>query len=307
MRMAVRSFLLWFCVGAPLAAGESPIALPLLDRSATAAALGEGGAHLSGLDALEVNPAGLAGTAREWNATYRQMPLEISLNGMAFAQQIRSLRTTVAVSYTTLRSVNMERRGVDGQRAGTFRHEEQMMGLHVARPFHRSDKTIEVGAAIKSIQSRIASYSGTGLAMDVGVRARWKALPLTYSASILNFGEGPKLLSQKSELPTSCGVSLAYQALDDLTVLGGAAHFPKQDMSSATFGVEYTLRSFFTVRGHYALGTKSDGRTGWGKMVGGFGLKLGNLKLDYAFQPAGDEFSEAGVSGTQHATLAFAF
>lgn len=307
MRMVVGSILLFLCAGSPLISGESSLAIPLLDRSAAAAASGEAGAFLAGLDAVAVNPAGLAEAQREWNANYRQMPLDTTLNGMAFAQPIRSLRTTVAVSYSALRSINLERRGLDGHPSGEFRHEEQILGFHVARPFRLGEKIIDVGAGVKSIQARIDTYSGTGLAMDFGVRTRLSGIPLTLSASVLNVGEGPTLITEKAELPTSYGVSVAFQPHDHFTVLGGAAIFPNQNISNATCGVEYGVGDLLSFRGHYALGTGTEGRTGWGQLVGGLGLNLGRLRLDYAFQPAGDELSEAGAPATQHATLTFAF
>ena len=183
MRSTAGAVLVLLGLCACLSAQESAIQIPLLDRSAKAAASGEAGAFLSGLDALGVNPAGLADAKREWNATYRAMPLDTSVNGMAIGVPIASIRTTLAVSYTALRSAGLERRDENGALQGEFRHEDQMAGLHAAAPFQWGPVAIDGGVSVKSIQSRIDRYSGSGLAVDAGLRHKFDGVPLTVAST----------------------------------------------------------------------------------------------------------------------------
>ena len=307
MRSTAGAVLVLLGLCACLSAQESAIQIPLLDRSAKAAASGEAGAFLSGLDALGVNPAGLADAKREWNATYRAMPLDTSVNGMAIGVPIASIRTTLAVSYTALRSAGLERRDENGALQGEFRHEDQMAGLHAAAPFQWGPVAIDGGVSVKSIQSRIDRYSGSGLAVDAGLRHKFDGVPLTVAAAALNVGQGPQLLNERSALPTSYGLSAAYSPLPSVSLFGGGSYQPGTNVFNASVGGEVRVAHILALRGNYAGGTGAEGRAGLGQLVGGIGVYLGAFRLDYAFQPAGQDLAEAGAPATQHATLDWEF
>jgi hypothetical protein len=307
MRTAVRAFLVMFCAGMTVNAQESSISLPLLNRSAAATAVGEGGAFLSGLDSLGANPGGLTGVKQEWNATYRQMPLDTSLSAMAVSWPLRPIDTTFAISYTALRSVGLERRTELGERAGEFNHEDQMLGLHAAHPFVLGDSEIAGGISLKGIQSRIDRYSGTGLAIDLGFCQRIKGIPLTLAATAMNMGQGPKLITERSELPTSFGLSASYQAHTTFALFGGGSYQTGQNIVNVSVGADYRFGNVLAFRGHYAAGSSAEGQSGVGQLIGGIGVFLGKFRLDYTFQPAGEELSEAGAPATQHATLTLEF
>lgn len=306
MRSIAGVVLVLLCLSARIFALESAIQIPLLDRSAKAAATGEGGAFLSGLDALGTNPAGLAGAPWTWNANYRSLPLDTSVNGLAFCFPVPSAHATVAFSYTSLRSAGLERRDTGGALQGEFRQEDQMVGLHVAGPLPLGDREMDAGASVKSIHSRIDQYNGSGMAFDLGLRYRFQGIPLTLAAAALNVGEGPKLLNERSALPTSYGVSASFPT-GPVTVFGGTAYQPGQDILNLSLGAETVIGHVLAFRGNYAGGTGAEGRTGWGQFVGGIGISIGKLKLDYAFQPAGQDLADAGAPATQHATLTFIF
>lgn len=307
MRIALIVGLLLFCLGFPLGAKESPLSLPSLDRSAMALASGEAGSFLAGLDSLGSNPAGLCGTKRAWNATHRQMPLETSLSGTALSWPLPKLESTLAVSYALLQSANLEGRTAMGERVGNFKQEDQMVGFHMARSFLLGGFEMEGGTSVKGIQSRIDRYSGTGFAVDLGLRHHFHGVPLTVAASTLNLGEGPKLLEKRSSLPTSFGVSATYAAVPSFSIFGGASYLSGQDTLNLSLGGEYRIGTILALRGHYAAGSSPKENAGVGQLVGGFGLLMGKCRLDYAFQPAGEELSQAGAPATQHATLTFEF
>ncbi len=307
MRTLFRSLLALLCFSAPLSARTSALALPSLDRSAVAMASGEAGSFLTGLDALGTNPAGLYAARREWNATYRQMPLETNLSGTALCWPLLSIHTTLAVSYSALRSADIEGRTLSGERAGSFQQEDQMIGLHGAHRFLWGEMEILGGASVKGIQSRIDRYSGSGFALDFGVRAPFKKIPLTLAVTALNVGEGPKLIAERAALPTAYGLSGTYHVAPPFALFGGVAYQPHQTISNVTVGGEYRVGSLLAFRGHYAAGTGAEGNEGMGQLVGGMGIYFGKIRLDYTFQPAGEELSDAGASATQHATLTLEF
>lgn len=306
MKIVVLSLAVVFCA-AVMRAEKKSVVFPLLDRTASAAVAGDGTAGLSGLDALGANPAGLADTTRQWNANYRQLPLSTRLASTAIALPLGRSRWAGAISYSALSSEGLEKRDAAGARGGEFRQEDQAAGIHVGRAVEMGSGSLDLGIGVKFLSSRIDRYSGSGLALDVGARTRFSQIPLTVSASLLNMGQGPQLMDERSPLPTSVGLSAAYQPSRFFSVFGGATHYSNGSSLSFSGGAEYWIADVLALRGSYTAGSDSEGNQGMGQLVGGFGVKFGNARLDYAFQPAGEELSDAGVGATQHATLTYAF
>lgn len=292
---------------AALRAEQNPMVFPLLDRTATAAVSGDGTAALSGLDALGANPAGLANSPRRWNATYRQLPLSTRLAATALALPLGRSRWTGAISYSTLESEGLEKRDASGIRGGEFRQEDQTAGVHLGGPIGQDNTSFDVGVGLKFMRSRIDRYSGSGTAIDAGVQKRFSLLPLTVCATLLNQGQGPQLLNKRSPLPSSAGISAVYRPTPSLALLGGATHLATGDSLSVSGGAEVWIKKIVVLRGSYTAGSDAEGAQGMGQLVGGFGVRFGRALLDYAFEPAGDDLSDAGVGATQHATLTYDF
>lgn len=306
MKIVVLSLAVVVCAAA-LRADQNPIVFPLLDRSASAAVAADGTAVLSGLDALSANPAGLAESPRQWNATYRQLPLSTRLAATSVAMPLGRSRWTGAVSYSALTSEGLEKRDAAGSRGGEFKQEDQSAGIHCGGAVGIGSGSLDLGASVKFLSSRIDRYSGSGLAFDVGVRTRLSHIPLTLSAAFLNGGQGPQLKDERSPLPTSVGLSASYHPSRALCVFGGATHQSTGNALSVSGGAEFWIANVLALRGSYTAGSDAEGNQGMGQLVGGFGVRFGQARLDYAFQPAGDELSDAGVGATQHATLTYEF
>jgi hypothetical protein len=306
MKIVVLSLAVVFCVAAGRAE-KNPVVFPFLDRTACAAVAGDGTAALSGLDALGANPAGLADAPRQWNANYRQLPLSTRLAATAIALPVGRSRWTGAMSYSSLSSEGLEKRDAAGVRGGEFRQEDQTAGLHLGGAVGMGRGSLDLGIGVKFLSSRIDRYGGSGMAFDAGARTRFSEIPLTVSAAVLNWGQGPQLLDERSPLPSSVGLAAAYQPSRSFSVFGGATHFSNGGSFSLSGGAEYFIANVLALRGSYTAGSDSDGNQGLGQLVGGFGVRFGNARLDYAFQPAGEELSDAGVGATQHATLTYEF
>jgi hypothetical protein len=306
MKIVVLSLAFVFCVAA-VRAEKNSVVVPLLDRTACAAAAGEGTAALSGLDTLGANPAGLADSPRQWNANYRQLPLSTRLAATAVAWPVGRSRWTGGLSYSALSSEGLEKRDAAGLRGGEFRHEDQTAGIHLGGAVGMGNSSLDLGVGVKFLNSRIDRYSGSGTAFDAGARTRLSEIPLTVSVAFLNWGQGPQLMNERSPLPSSVGLSAAYQPSRSFSVFGGATHFPNERSFSLSGGAEFLIANALALRGSYTAGSDSEGNQGLGQLVGGFGVRFGNTRLDYAFQPAGEELSDAGVGATQHATLTYDF
>jgi hypothetical protein len=249
-----------------------------------------------GLDAVGVNPAGLALGARELNTQYQTLPAETSAGAVGVAVPVGKSGLVIGGSYLGLQSAGLEGRSSSGEATGSFSQQDQMAGLHVAK---RMTGGLLAGASVKALSSRVEGYRGTGYAMDFG--ASYGVGNLTLSGAALNLGRGPKLQAEVSKLPTSYGLAGGYQMMKSLALVGGL----KVESGSVrgSVGAEYGVGDTLTLRGGYAL---AESLTGMDGLAGGIGLKLGNQSLDYVFQPYA-EGVESGAAGSHRATLTLRF
>lgn len=293
--------------GVSVWAGKGTLALPVLERSAASAALGDGAAHLSGVSALGTNPAGLQTNKKEFSTQFQQLPADVSVGGAAFAFPWISANVTLGMSYSSLRSDNLEKRSETGEAAGSFSHQDQMISLHASRPLRMGNSEMLSGVSAKLIQSRVDTYSGSGFAFDGGLRYGFKKHPLTLAATALNLGKGPELKEEASPLPTTYALSGSYRFQKHLTLVSTVSLLPNEHRSGFSLGAEYGVADRLALRGRYALASGQEGGTDIGDFAGGIGLRLGMGTLDYTFQPYTNDLQAVGASGSHRATLTLSF
>jgi len=289
-------------------AGTRGLDLPLLEKSAAAVALGDGGAFLSGVDALGTNPAGISSKKREFRAQYKQFPLSVAVGGVALVWPVSDSSFSLGFSFTSLRSSSLDKRDPQGESLGTFSHQDQMIGFHFSGERHFFDGRFRSGLSIKSIQSRLDTYSGSGLAFDLGATYSPKDGPVTFGATVLNLGQGVQLNNAVSPLPTSYGVSVAWAVWEPLDAMGGVSTRPNDGITSTAVGVQYTVGDRFSLRAGYSLDSGSTVETdALSSLAGGIGVRLGAGTLDYTFEPFVKDVVDAGVLGSHLATFTVRF
>jgi hypothetical protein len=298
-----------FVVAGTAGAGESSLPLPLLERSAASAALGAGGALLTGVDALGVNPAGFPSEKREFSAQYQQLPLDIGAGGARAGIPLKSLGVSLGVSYSMVRSGSLEKRSDSQEVVGSFSSQDQLVGIHLAGPLPMGGRRLGAGVSVKAMESKVDSYSGTGFAFDAGVKYRMERLPLSIAVAALNVGQGPTLKEEASDWPTSYDVTAAYELGKPLALVGGVSVWPNDDLTTVSVGAQYTLADRLILRGRYAVETGPEAVAGAGlsELAGGVGLRLGAGTLDYTFKPFSDDLADAGADGSHLATLTLRF
>ncbi len=248
--------------------------------------------------AISFNPAGLGITAKhEVAASHVELFENMRLEHVVFAH--KALGGTMGYSLLYLNEGTMEGRDINRNPTGSFTAGEYAAQVNYAG---KLGEDVGYGFAIKGLHSKIENESGTGFAVDVGVNAR--VAGVTIAASVLNFGKGPKLVSESSKLPTTLNAGLAWQAGKGPLLLADARQNIAETRFSAAIGAEQELYELFFIRGGYIYTSDNnkdpDSKVPRG-LSAGFGLKMLGQRLDYAIVSLG----ELGYSHRITINLAF--
>lgn len=313
LRLTVWALLLCGLVASPAMAqpGASLSSFPLLrfDASARTAALG--GAYTAVADgdvnAMFYNPAipGPA-TSRIPSLSYLNHLAGIDAGTLAYSQTVQGWGTTVSGG---LRFVHwggaIQRRNEQGERTGTFSAGDVALTLGAARALR---SRVRYGANVHLLHAQLESAQATAVATDLGVLYRVPAHQLTLGASLRHLGVPlDEFANKKPTLPLDLrlGVSkrLAHLPLllsltaYDLNEIGtGVEGGSTLDhvLGHLTFGGELRLGEALRLRLGYNHRRSRDlafaDRFDLGGLTGGFGLAVGGIAVDYAY----NSWSELG-------------
>lgn len=147
------------------------------------------------------------------------------------------------------------------------------------------------GANIKYFQEKIADFSASGVAFDIGAVFRLPFPSISIGASAQNIGPGIKFIteSEEEELPLTLRGGVAYDhtvvpAILALTFAVDAVK-PRHLSTYPVIGAELRVREIIGVRVGYC-GEKDREHNGF---TAGGGIDImGKLTVDYAWTPYGD-------------------
>ncbi len=158
----------------------------------------------------------------------------------------------------------------------------------------RLSEHVALGASGKYISSRLAQYSASTIAGDVGVLYRpWKQLRL--GVSYLDFGKGVSYISDASPLPTALRAGFAFAPIDpaeysQTLVLAFEYLKPRGEASQIGGGLEFWHYNVLALR----IGGRSGQDAGTGLTLGiGVWINRGRrdvpeIGFDYAFVNSGE-------------------
>ncbi|MDO8803903.1 MAG: PorV/PorQ family protein [Elusimicrobiota bacterium] len=271
---------------------------------AKAAALGETGAAISGVQGIFYNPAGLAGvTGGEIFASHARWILDTNYSNLAFAARAGGGVYGLAVSYLS--------------NPATYKYDK--FGTKLSETYSASDMAVTLGYAhkvagntdfglnAKYISSKLDTEAATALAADLGIRCA--AVPGKFEFGIVMQNAGGKLnyINEADPLPLNLKLGGQYtvnleKARDtkkDVTIFLDVNSM-KDSGPYANLGVDllsvYDRNSYFSLRVGY--------RTNAGKSSGvsaGLSLDMKTYLVDYAYAPMGD------LGDTHRVSLTFKF
>ncbi len=144
----------------------------------------------------------------------------------------------------------------------------------------RLNSSATIGFTFKGLYDKIASETGTGFGLDLGVNYLI-AENLKCGAAVKDFGTSMKYGSSSASLPTSGRIGLAYSPIKELNLLLDA-ELMRHTNPTIHFGSEFWIKDILALRG----GLKTKPNTGpISFYTVGLGFKFQSFYFDYAFVP----------------------
>ncbi len=269
-----------------LYAGAGTTGAVVLKESIGARATAMGDAYVgiaSGADAIFWNPAGLAEMkTREIGAMYLKDVADIDFETINYVQPLPHGQA-VAIAIERLSAGNLEINYLDGTSRTVNAQSDFVYNAAYAKQILDN---LSAGANFKLLSSNLAeTETASAYAVDLAVLYKLATVKgLSMGANIQNIGSGIKYISETDPLPLNVKVGAAYRTEVKNDVLTVAADFnkPKELSSRVNLGFEYLYNKIMAFRAGYKIGYDLD------TFTAGFGFKIGNYGLDYAFAPKGD-------------------
>lgn len=184
---------------------------------------------------------------------------------------------SVSVAYFHMPSIS----GVDefDNPTGDFRVYDMALTLGYARPVL---KGLMLGANTKVIRQTLATETGTGVALDLGLSAVIQGA--TFGATVQNLGPNLSFGGASYPLPQLMRFGLSRPFYADRLLLAADYTFPKTYYNDMRIGAEFRPNPVLAVRAGYRreFGTAGDPANG---ISFGLGAHVGPVNLDYAMTP----------------------
>lgn len=234
--------------------------------------------------ALYWNPAGLGLLAQqELSFLHTQWFDGITYEYLSYAHPVKSLGTFGAhlalLNYGAIESYDEGGAGL-----GQTSAKDWLGSFGWGSPILKD--RFRVGLAIKLVQEKLASYSATGFALDLGALAlAWETpeASLQLGAGLRHLGGGLTFISESHPFPRTAYFGLALKALQDSLAVALDGALARDDGFHASLGVEYWLVPLVAVRVGYRSG-RTEAGTG---LSSGVGFRIGRLYLDYTLSDFG--------------------
>jgi hypothetical protein len=181
-----------------------------------------------------------------------------------------------------------------GTRTGSTRASDLAFGAAYGRPVGEAWRA---GVGLKSVQESIAGVDVRAWAADAGVQyapfgESWLSR-LRWGAALRNLGGGGAADRDKTPLPQSLDLGVAYQTFSDAMTVELDVSRPRDGKQTFRLGQEVWVHPVFALRAGYA-GTGNGMSSGWSA---GFAAKFRDFRVDYAFSTGKDGFDAQHRAG----------
>lgn len=267
----------------------------LFDTSARGIAMG--GAYSAATNdssSLYWNPAGLSQVPR-FSATFlhAQYVAGVTYNATSIAKRVNdSSVLAFGVRYLDIGAIT--RTDVNGLSRGEFHPRSYLAELGWGQSIYDlSDSEVDVamGVTVKYLRTDLLEHANA-YGGDFGVHSRFYGTSQTYDVSMViqNLGIGQKFDKVRDTLPTRLRFGGGVRPIKPLLLtIEGVA--PINDAPYGAAGLEYTVDIQKNLQAAVRAGLNSMTYNSLGMtsiLNFGFGLKLSDLSVDYAFAPTGE-------------------
>lgn len=243
-------------------------------------------ASATGVASLHYNPAGLGFSSRaEVGAMYQALILDVQQGEVGFSHPINSTTSWGVgigyIDYGKTQRVSLADVLSNNSPSTTFTGRDLVAGLSVGKELGAA---VSVGATGKFLSQEIDNVSGTAFAADFGVQFRPRDLPFPVRAGVTaqNIGSTVKFERAKEDLPFLVKGGLSIDLFNDHVTISADVEKVRNQEVTAGVGAEGRFMDMFALRVGY------DGRIDADDgLTAGFGVKLSDLMMDYAYTPYG--------------------
>jgi len=172
---------------------------------------------------------------------------------------------------------------------GSFDSNDMAIFLSYAKKniFPQQIDNLNGGINLKFIRSKIDSSSAFALAMDLGFLYKYSD-KTNISFSIFNLGTKMKYEDESDPLPLNLKAGISYKWKEKTALLAEVQEYLNDEKFYPSLAIEHILRPGFALRAGYKFGYDT---SNLGSIVGfsaGFGMKVSDIGLNYAYVPFGD-------------------
>jgi len=238
------------------------------------------------VNAVYYNPSGLAFIDRpELTAQRTQWFQGVDHQFGAFAYPTDY--GAFALSATTLKVEDIQKRGADESYEGNFQAMDSAYAFSYARML---GPLSSVGITGRYFKEEIDAYSASAWGGDVGFLRKFVAYPVSVGLAVRDFGQKIKFRNEEDPQPLTIDLGMGANLFNYRLLL--AANVAKSNDSGYRFGLgtEYSpvlTKSFrFTLRGGFNT-AQTDG-SGAPGISAGAGIGIRQLSFDFAWVPFGD-------------------
>ncbi len=141
-------------------------------------------------------------------------------------------------------------------------------------------ESVYTGLTLKYFSSTLVNYkTATAYVGDAGILYSFYKIPLMLGVSARNFGSKVKYDSEGDPFPASASASGCLHLARNLFVVSDVDYFLYDKIRTVSVGGEWMIKKVLALRGGYKFDS------GIEQVSFGFGLKLNNFTINYAYRP----------------------
>jgi hypothetical protein len=247
-------------------------------------AMGGAGTALSDdANALYWNAAGLGAARREFTVSDMELQNSTRLDYAAYAQPTKLGTFAVGGSYLSQSAI--EGRDLNGRATCGFSAADADLTLG----YGRKTELVDLGGAVKFVQSHIGSAQATTFALDLGARRRLGNV--VFGAALRNLGPGMKFDTERNDLPLRLALGAAYKFEKGHALTAELTNAPRAGGTDVGLGGEFQAMKNVFLRAGYTTQTAIAGGSGFDAARGltlGVGFRADRWTIDYAAVPMGE-------------------
>lgn len=240
------------------------------------------------------NPAGLALVPRaSVGAMHNEYLADIRFQYLSYAQRLNE-SSVLAGAVRYMDGGSIDNTDISGNRIGTFRPRNYVYEVGWGQSIGDltdAERDITMGVSMRYIKSDLIAHAD-GWAGDIGMQAHYADtfMPFNLSAVIQNLGRGQKFEAVRDTLPFRGKLGASIQprpfmtfAMEAFMPISAAPYIA----AGGEFAIETSHRAKAFLRAGFNSRTLLSGLDGIRGLTAGFGVKLADFSVDYAFAPMG--------------------